>query len=170
MAERLTKTQTRADQLAETVADTRIKLQTAEAREHDLSKQFAAATKEIQQARAEARASADEAAGQTRRTGGGHQSGEARQLGGATRAQGLSARTGPFPVGVRSPLQPSISVPLCRSRFRMRNLARCVRDAQGWTAGQFPQGDEHTGRKRPSTSPCPSRQARIRQGVHARDE
>lgn len=62
VAERLTKTQTRADQLAETAADTRIKLQTAEAREHDLSKQLAAATKEIQQARAEARASADEAA------------------------------------------------------------------------------------------------------------
>ena len=62
VAERLTKTQTRADQLAETAADTRIKLQTAEAREHDLSKQLAAATKEIQQARTEARASADEAA------------------------------------------------------------------------------------------------------------
>lgn len=48
LRERLTKAQTRMDQLSETLADTRIKLLTADAREHDMSKQ-------VEQARAETR-------------------------------------------------------------------------------------------------------------------
>lgn len=64
--ERLTgqlgKAQAKTDQLAETLADTRVKLQTAQARGDDLTQQLTTAATQLDQARTDARSSSEEAA------------------------------------------------------------------------------------------------------------